>query len=132
SPLASPAPLEATRALFGRALAVQLDLRRADVVFALDADFLARGPAHLRHEHDFAARRAPEASMNRLYVVEPTPTVTGFAADHRLARRPSRLEPLLGALARAVGRNPAVAPRVPKALEAALERFVPAGEDALF
>jgi molybdopterin-containing oxidoreductase family iron-sulfur binding subunit len=63
---------------------------RADVVVALDADFLGSGPARLAHARAFAARREPStepasAAMNRLYVVECTPTLTGATADHRLA-----------------------------------------------
>ena len=30
--------------------------------------------------------------MNRLYMVESTPTLTGAKADHRLALRPSEIE----------------------------------------
>jgi MoCo/4Fe-4S cofactor protein with predicted Tat translocation signal len=63
---------------------------RADVILALDADFLGRGPARLHNARGFALRREaidPQstASMNRLYVVEPMLSLTGAAADHRLA-----------------------------------------------
>ncbi|HEY2156404.1 MAG TPA: TAT-variant-translocated molybdopterin oxidoreductase, partial [Isosphaeraceae bacterium] len=59
-------------------------LDKADVVVSLDADFMTIGPARLREARDFAARREPEVdlygsrpkAMNRLYVVEPTPTCT--------------------------------------------------------
>ena len=30
--------------------------------------------------------------MNRLYVVETMPTVTGFKAEHRLALKPSEID----------------------------------------
>ncbi len=48
------------------------------------------GPARLDDARGFAARRevddaGPATTMNRLYVVEPTMTLTGAAADHRLA-----------------------------------------------
>ena len=33
--------------------------------------------------------------MNRMYVVETNPTVTGFKAEHRLALKPSRMQELL-------------------------------------
>ena len=60
----------------------------AAVIVALDSDFLYAHPAALRHARDFApARRASsaeDAPMSRLYAAEPTPTVTGSNADHRL------------------------------------------------
>ena len=39
-------------------------------------------------------------TMNRMYVVETMPTVTGFKADHRLALKPSDWWRLRQALAR--------------------------------
>ena len=41
--------------------------------------------------------------MNRLYVVESTPTVTGSMADHRLPLKPSMIEECATALARGLG-----------------------------
>ena len=62
---------------------------KADVVVALDADFLTCGPGSVRYSKDFAARRRrlteENTSMNRLYAIESTPTLTGAKADHRLA-----------------------------------------------
>src|SRR5579883_34010 len=87
APLASSGAWEATRALFGRPLDARYDLARADVVVSLDCDFLASGPAQLAYARAFADRRRiarPEDAMNRLYVVEPAPTVTGMSADERL------------------------------------------------
>jgi Fe-S-cluster-containing dehydrogenase component/anaerobic selenocysteine-containing dehydrogenase len=99
----------------GRALVPQHDMLAADVIVAIDADFLASGPFHLRYARQFAERRRPEVApggMNRLYVVEPALTVTGAAADHRLAARPSEIEPLLEQLLDAVGpRAAAESPR---------------------
>ncbi|HTM04320.1 MAG TPA: 4Fe-4S dicluster domain-containing protein [Vicinamibacterales bacterium] len=78
----------------------------ADVILAVDTDFLASGPFHLRHARAFAGRRRPESApggMNRLYVVESSISVTGMGADHRHAVRPrdisSLLERLLAAIA---------------------------------
>jgi MoCo/4Fe-4S cofactor protein with predicted Tat translocation signal len=58
---------------------------KADVVLSLDADFLGCGPGHVRHAHDFAARRkvGSESPPLRLYAVESCPTITGAKADHR-------------------------------------------------
>jgi MoCo/4Fe-4S cofactor protein with predicted Tat translocation signal len=60
---------------------------RADTILSLDSDFLAFSPGHLRYARQFAARR--RQNMNRLYVVETTPSITGAKADHRLAVRSS-------------------------------------------
>jgi molybdopterin-containing oxidoreductase family iron-sulfur binding subunit len=80
-----------SRMLFGESLEPRYHLERADVVLALDADFLVWGPEQLRLARDFASRREPRgaddsarAAVNRLYAVEPTPSLTGAAADHRL------------------------------------------------
>jgi len=77
----------------------QFDIRAADVIVGVTADFLAAGPFHLRYAREFAdRRRTPLAGMNRLYVAEPDFTVTGASADHRLRSRPSEIEPLLASL----------------------------------
>ena len=70
----------------------EYDFARARVVVALDSDFLFTHPASLRLSRQFAqARREmsdhpaePGSAMHRLYVAEPTPTITGTMADHRL------------------------------------------------
>jgi molybdopterin-containing oxidoreductase family iron-sulfur binding subunit len=70
-------------------------LDRADVILALDSDFLHSGPGCVRYLRDFAARRRPGVEgrgMNRLYAMESAYTLTGAAADHRLAVRASDLE----------------------------------------
>ncbi len=60
----------------------------AAVIVALESDFLYAHPAALRYGRDFASTRrmgdSPDAKMSRLYVAEPTPTITGSNADHRL------------------------------------------------
>jgi MoCo/4Fe-4S cofactor protein with predicted Tat translocation signal len=86
---------------FGQYLDAQYRFDRADVVVALDADFLSCGAGSLRYSHDFAARRRPEdaARMNRLYAIESMPTPTGARADHRLTMKPSRVEAVARRLA---------------------------------
>ena len=73
------------RLAFGEYVDAQYRFDQADVIVALDADFLGCGPAALRYARDFAARRRPEQAdrMNRLYAVETMPTLD------RRARRPS-------------------------------------------
>src|SRR6185436_11203741 len=64
------------------------DFSKAQVIVAHDSDFLSLHPAALRHARDFASRRRVEkpegASMSRFYAAEPTPSITGSNADHRL------------------------------------------------
>jgi molybdopterin-containing oxidoreductase family iron-sulfur binding subunit len=89
----------------GAALVPQYDVRAADVILAVDADFLASGPFHLRYAREFAERRRSESApggMNRLYALEPSVSVTGAAADHRLALKPSEVAAALERLLAAV------------------------------
>ncbi len=87
---------------FGRPLEPTLRLADADVILSLDADLLAHDGEPLRQAAEFAARREPprlvpgsppprEAGlgrgMNRLYVAEPSYTITGGMADHRFRMR---------------------------------------------
>jgi molybdopterin-containing oxidoreductase family iron-sulfur binding subunit len=91
-PVNRDAAREGARLAFGEYVEPQFRVEKADVILALDADFLGCGPASLRSVREFAARRRPEARMNRLYVIESTPTPTGGKADHRLAARASEVE----------------------------------------
>jgi MoCo/4Fe-4S cofactor protein with predicted Tat translocation signal len=79
---------------------------KADVIVSLDADFLTCGPASVRYTRDFADRRRiseEQKSMNRLYAVESTPSLTGVKADHRLPMRAAEIEEFARRLAGAVG-----------------------------
>lgn len=100
-PLDTPSPGEAARKLFGRPLTPVYRPDRAETIVSLDADFLAEGPGRLAYARDSAARRRvrkPSDTMSRLYAVESTPTITGAAADHRLAVRPSEIDAFAAAL----------------------------------
>lgn len=91
---------------FGQPVNTIYRFDQAARVVALDADFLFRGPGHLRYARDFANRRrvvADQKEMNRLYVAESSPTVTGSIADHRLPVKPSEMEALARAIAAGVG-----------------------------
>ena len=91
---------------FGEDARALYRLGNADVILSLDANFLGEGPGMLRYTRDFArARRVltAEDSMNRLYVAESTPSITGATADHRLPLRPSEIEALARALAQQLG-----------------------------
>ena len=60
------------RLAFGEYVSTRYALAQADVIVALDADFLSCGAGSLRYARDFASRRRPEQAdrMNRLYAVE--------------------------------------------------------------
>ncbi len=94
-PINADAARAGTRAVLGRDADVVYHFDKAGVILSLDADFLLLMPDHVRHARDFASRRRAkpgENPMNRLYVVESTPSITGASADHRRAARPSEVE----------------------------------------
>ena len=76
------------RLAFGRDVHTVYRFDRADTVLSLDSDFLQSHADTLRYSRDFIGRRkirnATGVSMNRLYAVEGSPTLTGAKADHRL------------------------------------------------
>lgn len=79
---------------------------QADVIVALDADFLGTGATSVRYAHDFADKRrvtGPESVMNRLYVVESSPSITGAHADHRFPIRSGAVQEFAAALASGLG-----------------------------
>src|SRR6266478_3606650 len=92
---------------FGQPVNTIYDFSKADRILSLDADFLSAHPGTLRYARDFAARRRlmprgtdprftdalldPRKLMNRLYVIETTPTTTGASADHQWSVKPSEL-----------------------------------------
>jgi MoCo/4Fe-4S cofactor protein with predicted Tat translocation signal len=91
---------------FGEYVNPVYQFENADVILSLDANFLAIGPGHVRYVRDFSARRSPDSParpMNRLYVVESTPTITGAMADHRLPMRASEVEMFARMLAANLG-----------------------------
>ena len=102
---------------------------KADVILSLDADFLGSGPGHIRYAREFSRRRKLDqyaevdrkaSEMSRLYVVEPTPSVTGASADHHLPLRASEVELFVHALAGkfGLGGSAAMPPVVEKWLDA--------------
>jgi MoCo/4Fe-4S cofactor protein with predicted Tat translocation signal len=93
---------QASKLAFGAYTDAQYKLEDADVILSLDADFLGgiAHPGFLPMAAAFADRRRfyEDKTMNRLYVVETMPTVTGFKADHRLALKPSQIATFADAL----------------------------------
>jgi MoCo/4Fe-4S cofactor protein with predicted Tat translocation signal len=95
-----------SRLVFGETLEAQHDFSKARIIVSLEADFLHTHPAALRYARAFSDRRRitrEAADMNRLYVVESTPTVTGSMADHRLPLGSIKIEEFAQALAVRLG-----------------------------
>src|SRR5438309_1635441 len=118
---------EGAKLAFGNYVSTVYRPEKADVILSLDSDFLGSGPGHIRYAREFARRRKLNESqevaaavgaaiaskilgatavadrivnpMSRLYAVEPTPSVTGATADHRLPLRASEVELFARALA---------------------------------
>ncbi len=96
---------EGSRLAFGEILSTRCDVKKADVILSLDGDFLTSGPGAVRYARDFASRRDgndPD-NMNRLYVIESTPSLTGAQADHLLNRRAGEIEGLARLIAAGLG-----------------------------
>jgi len=122
--------LAGARMAFGEPVEAHLHLDQADVILSLDSDFLGGGAGQVRHAKEFARRRrAPEEgaaasssrkdTMNRLYVAESMPTLTGAMADHRLRLRSGDVAVLARAVAAGLGvlgvSRPADVPRLSEA-----------------
>jgi len=98
--------LEGAKLAFGQPVETRYDFSKADVIVSLDADFLYAGyPGNTRYIRDFAARRNPDSgNMNRLYVIESTPSSTGAKADHRIPTKSGDIEKFMQLLV--VGGHP--------------------------
>jgi molybdopterin-containing oxidoreductase family iron-sulfur binding subunit len=82
---------------FGEAVETHYHFDKAKIILSLDSDFLYTHPQRLRYARDFAdARRTSSGrrDLNRLYVVESTPTITGSMAEHRLPLQSREVEAL--------------------------------------
>ncbi len=82
---------------------VQYKLDNADVILSLDGDFLGgiHFPGFLPMANAYAERHRFEQgkTMNRMYVVETMPSVTGYKAEHALRLKPSQVDAFAAALA---------------------------------
>ncbi|EEF61950.1 TAT-variant-translocated molybdopterin oxidoreductase [Pedosphaera parvula] len=98
---------EGARAAFGEIVETHYKFDQARVILSLDSDFLFAHPAGLRNARHFAKGRRiggqKKEAMNRLYVMESTPSITGSMADHRLPLEAGRIEALTRALAHQLG-----------------------------
>src|SRR6266403_200420 len=101
-PLLSQSQQVAAQGAFGENSRLLPRLDRADVILALDSDFLDCGEGDLASVRAFTSRRrvsAAKDTMNRLYVVENCFTLTGAMADHRLRCPASQIALFAHALA---------------------------------
>ncbi len=101
-PLLSEAQNFGTQISFGDNSRLIPRFESADVVLALDSDFLDCGQGDLSAIRGFTSRRrvgGPKDSMNRLYVVENRFSLTGAMADHRLRLPASQIPAFTHALA---------------------------------
>lgn len=114
---------------FGEMVETHYRFDRAAVILALDADFLIDHPNSVRYAREFSSRRRVvdgEQKMNRLYMIESTPTLTGSMADHRWALPPAALENILRAVAAECG-----IASTPAALDSGQEKWIKAIADDL-
>ncbi|HPT27957.1 MAG TPA: TAT-variant-translocated molybdopterin oxidoreductase [Bryobacteraceae bacterium] len=88
---------------FGQPLEAHYDYSKADVVLALDADFLGLDSPTILPVKQFSAKRRvtdSKSEINRLYAAESNYSMTGAMADHRLRVRASDVAALALAVAR--------------------------------
>jgi molybdopterin-containing oxidoreductase family iron-sulfur binding subunit len=117
-PIGSDGLRQGVRQATGSAGTPVYQLDKADIVLSLEADFLGAGDGTVRYTRDFADRRRvthESQQMNRLYVVESTPTLTGAKAEHRLPMKSAEIEGFARKLAAAVGAGaaPSAVPGTP-------------------
>ena len=101
----SDAQTAATQTAFGPNTRLTPRFDRADVVLALDSDFLDCGDGDVAAVRAFTSRRRINTAkdlMNRLYVVENRFSLTGSMADHRLRCPASQIPAFTLALARKI------------------------------
>ncbi len=101
-PLGAAETVAATTAAFGAGVRAVPDFEQADIVVALDSDFLNVSETGPGYAAGFYARRRPDVEgnrMNRLYVVENHYSSTGGLADHRLRAKASDIGAFAAALA---------------------------------
>jgi MoCo/4Fe-4S cofactor protein with predicted Tat translocation signal len=102
-PAGSDGARAGARLAFGEGVTAIYRLADADVVVAIDADFLCDTGGGVRYARDFMARRGDLENANRLYAIESMFTLTGAAADHRLPLPPSQVAAFVQALAARLG-----------------------------
>jgi Fe-S-cluster-containing dehydrogenase component/anaerobic selenocysteine-containing dehydrogenase len=97
--------LEGARVVFGRPLETRLHLDRAKVIVLLDADCFSFHPDGLAYTRQVAQNRREGGARGsvRIYAAEPTPTLAGSVADHRVAASNGAVAKIAFDLARNLG-----------------------------
>lgn len=105
--IANDNTMQGARLALGAPMHTQVHFEKADVIVALEADFLGTMASRVAYARAFSSRRHPTddngAGMSRLYVVEATPSLTGSMADHRWALPSAEIGLFLLEIARALG-----------------------------
>jgi len=97
---------EATRLAFGQRLEQRFHLDRAEVLVCFDDDVLGPGPKQTYHARGWATRRQAAQRGEggcKIWVAEPTPSLTGVMASWRAIVAPGRISALVAALASQLG-----------------------------
>ncbi|MDB6064260.1 MAG: molybdopterin oxidoreductase, iron-sulfur binding subunit [Pedosphaera sp.] len=118
---------QGARMTFGEWVEPRYYFDKARVILSLDSDFLFSHPEGLRYTRKFTeGRRVSQehASMNRLYVAESTPSITGSMADHRLPTSSADVENLARALAHRLGVDFKSTP--PSSINGTLDKWIAA------
>ena len=109
NPMCMDATLAASSAALGGSFVAVPALDKAKFVLVLDADLLGCPATGIAHARAWAKGRRIEESdpskqaQSRMYVAEPSLTVTGMSADERLAMRRSDVAVLAAAVAKELG-----------------------------
>lgn len=98
---------QANDELFGKGVVANYDLSKAKRVLSVDCDFLGDESVGEDSNWEFSQARRVDGdaakSMSRLYVVEPSFSLTGGMADHRYRLSSSQMLSFLALLAKEVG-----------------------------
>ena len=97
----------AAQELFGKGIVAVPDVSKASRILSVDCDFLGNEPVGEDSNWGFSKGRKVDdgasEKMNRLYVVEPSFSLTGGMADHRYRLSSSQVLPFLLLLAKEIG-----------------------------
>jgi MoCo/4Fe-4S cofactor protein with predicted Tat translocation signal len=107
---------KAFQQIYGQPYQIHHNLKQANLIVAMDCDFLGTHPHSQQLAHDFIeGRKDPAHGMNRLYVFESRYSTTGSMADHRFAVPSSSIEAILFDLLSAL--LLALSPKLPQKYE---------------
>jgi MoCo/4Fe-4S cofactor protein with predicted Tat translocation signal len=105
-PFAPENQLQGTATAFGQPLTPHYAFDKADVVVALDSDFLGVDSGTMLPAKLWSRKRrltSEESQISRLYVAESRHSLTGMNADHRLRMRSSDIADFAADLAAGMG-----------------------------